>query len=152
MNDGKLLRRGGWRALFGSKAFYSMVLTIVVPIMFQNAISNFVGFLDNIMVGQVGTEPMSGVSIANQLLFVFNQCIFAGMAGAGIFAAQFQGADNTQGVRSCFRYKLYLCIILCGAALSLFWLKGDALIKKCISRMKRQSDGRKRRCNMAMIT
>ena len=59
-------------ALIGDRAFYAMVLSILVPIIIQNAITNFVNLLDNIMVGQVGTEQMSGVSILNQLMFVFN--------------------------------------------------------------------------------
>ena len=54
----------------GDKAFYRRVLGIAVPIMVQNGITNFVGLLDNIMVGRLGTEPMSGVSIVNQLIFV----------------------------------------------------------------------------------
>ncbi len=112
----------------GDKAFYKMVLAIVVPIMIQNAITNFVSLLDNVMVGQVGTEPMSGVAVANQLMFVFNLCIFGGISGAGIFSAQFYGADNQEGVRSCFRYKLWLGLLLSGGAIALFALRGDALI------------------------
>ena len=107
--------RGGrtWRqVLIGDRAFYRVVLAIVVPIIIQNAITNFVNLLDNLMVGQVGTEQMSGVSIANQLLFVFNLCMFGGLAGAGIFSAQFFGAKNPEGVRHCFRYKLFVCVIL----------------------------------------
>ena len=52
-----------------------------MPIMIQNAITNFVSLLDNIMVGQIGTEQMSGVAIINQLMFVFNICIFGGVSG-----------------------------------------------------------------------
>ena len=48
--------------LVGNKAFYKMVLAIAVPIMIQNGITNFVSLLDNIMIGQVGTEQMSGES------------------------------------------------------------------------------------------
>ena len=72
----------------GDKAFYRRCFGIAAPIIVQNGITNFVSMLDNIMVGQVGTEPMSGVAIVNQLLFVFSLCIFGGMAGAGIFATQ----------------------------------------------------------------
>ena len=60
----------------GDRKFYATVMAVAVPIMIQNAITNFVGMLDNIMVGQVGTAQMSGVAIVNQLLFVFNLCIF----------------------------------------------------------------------------
>ena len=56
----------------GDKKFYLMVLSVAIPIMIQNGITNFVSLLDNIMVGQIGTEQMSGVAIVNQLLFVIN--------------------------------------------------------------------------------
>ena len=49
----------------GDKAFYRRVFGVAVPIIIQNGITNFVSLLDNIMVGQVGTVPMSGVSIVN---------------------------------------------------------------------------------------
>ncbi len=116
--------------LIGDRAFYVMVLSILIPIIIQNAITNFVNLLDNIMVGQVGTEQMSGVSIANQLLFVFNLCVFGSISGAGIFSAQFYGADNQEGVRQCFRYKLYLCALLISASLAIFLLGGRFLITR----------------------
>lgn len=71
----------------GNRQFYRHVLGIAVPIIIQNGITNFVSLLDNIMVGQVGTIPMSGVSIVNGLIFVFNLCIFGASSGAGIFTA-----------------------------------------------------------------
>ena len=58
------------RKFIGNKRFYLMVLGVAMPIMIQNGITNFVSLLDNIMVGQVGTEQMSGVAIVNQLLFI----------------------------------------------------------------------------------
>ena len=80
-----------------------MVLGVAMPIMIQNGITNFVSLLDNIMVGQVGTEQMSGVAIVNQLLFIYNLCIFGGVSGAGIFTAQYFGQGNDEGVRNTFR-------------------------------------------------
>ena len=78
--------------------FYKSVLVVAVPIMIQNGITNFVSLLDNLMVGQVGTLQMSGVSIINQLMFVFNLTVFGGLAGAGIFASQFFGKSDYDGV------------------------------------------------------
>ena len=71
--------------------------------MLQNGITNFVNMLDNIMVGRVGTDPMTGVSIVNSLLFVWNLCIFGGLAGIGIFTAQYCGKGDHEGVRRTFR-------------------------------------------------
>ena len=123
-------RRSLKSTLIGNRAFYAMVLSILVPIVVQNAISNFVNLLDNIMVGQVGTEQMSGVSIVNQLMFVFNLCVFGGISGAGIFSAQYAGAKNHEGVCHCFRYKLYLCAVLIVAALTVFLGGGEFLINR----------------------
>ena len=119
--------------LFGDRAFYRMVLVIVIPIIVQNAISSFVNLLDNIMVGRLGTEQMSGVSIANQLMFVFNLCVFGGISGAGIFSAQFYGAKNQEGVRGCFRYKVYLVAALVLLALTVFLTTGESLVMRYLN-------------------
>ena len=63
-------KRGFIWKFIGDKKFYKMVLLIAVPIMIQNGITNFVSLLDNIMIGRVGTEQMSGAAIVNQLIFV----------------------------------------------------------------------------------
>ena len=97
---------------FGDKKFYKMVLAVAVPIIIQNGISNFVNMLDNIMVGQVGTEQMSGVSIVNQLMFVFNLALFGATSGPGIFTAQYVGQKNDEGVRRTVRFKLIICVLL----------------------------------------
>ena len=86
------------RKFIGDKRFYLVVLGVAMPIMIQNGITNFVSLLDNIMVGQVGTEQMSGVAIVNQLLFIYNLCIFGGVSGAGIFTAQYFGQGNDEEI------------------------------------------------------
>lgn len=103
----------------GNKAFYAAVLAIALPVMAQNGITQFVGVLDNLMVGRIGTEQMSGVAIANQLIFVFNLCIFGGLSGAGIFGAQFAGKRDNGGIRYVFRFKLIVCIIVCCLSVAL---------------------------------
>ena len=117
-----------FKKYIGDRAFYKRVFQIAVPIMIQNGITNFVSLLDNIMVGQVGTLPMSGVSIVNQLIFVFNLCIFGASSGAGIFTAQFHGRGDAEGVRHTFRFKFLICAALSLGAGMLFFLWGDGLI------------------------
>jgi len=110
-----------------------MVLGIAVPIMIQNGITNFVNLLDNIMVGRLGTEQMSGVSIVNQLMFVYNICIFGGVSGAGIFTAQYFGQKDDEGIRYTFRFKLWMTLILTIGAMLLFLLFDDTLINLYLS-------------------
>ena len=49
----------GIRKFIGDKKFYKTLLLVALPIVLQNGITSFVSLLDNIMVGQVGTEQMS---------------------------------------------------------------------------------------------
>lgn len=113
---------------FGDRHFYSRMFAVMLPILVQNVITNFVSLLDNVMVGQVGTEPMSGVAIVNQLLFIFNLCIFGGLAGAGIFTAQFYGKGDMEGIRRTMRIKLMMALILVGIFLGLLLSFGENFI------------------------
>ena len=100
------------KKLIGNKAFYRMILGITIPIIVQNGITNFVNLLDNVMVGRLGTEQLSGVGIANQLIFVFTLCLFGGLSGAGIFTAQFFGKGDRDGLLHSVRFKLYTAFII----------------------------------------
>lgn len=113
----------------GDKKFYKMVLAVAVPIMIQNGITNFVGLLDNIMVGSVGTEQMTGVAIVNQLLMVFNISIFGAISGPGIFGAQFYGSGDKEGMRNTFRFKVITCALLVLAGILIFAFWGENLIR-----------------------
>ncbi len=116
-----------FKKLFGDRAFYRRMMVVALPIMIQNGITNFVSLLDNIMVGQVGTVQMNGVAIANQLMFVFNLCIFGAVAGAGIFTAQYHGSGDHDGVRYTFRYKVMVGVLLTAVGAVLFALFGREL-------------------------
>lgn len=113
---------------FGTRDFYRHTLQIAIPIMIQNGITNFVGMLDNIMVGQVGTNEMSGVAIVNQLQFVFNLMIFGGLAGIGIFTAQFAGKGDQEGIRYTVRMKMWLSTVLTVFAVLVFIFAGRPLV------------------------
>jgi len=63
---------------------------------------------------------MSGVAIANQLVFVFNLAVFGGLAGPGIFGAQFYGAGDIKGLRDTFRIKLIESAALLAIAFTAF--------------------------------
>ncbi len=116
------------KQFIGNKAFYSRVTAITLPILIQNIITNFVSLIDNIMVGQVGTEQMTGVAVVNQLMFVFNICIFGGISGPGIFTAQYYGKSDTKGVRDTFRFKLIIVTVMTAIGILLCTLCRDPLI------------------------
>ena len=117
------------KSFFGDRQFYGRVLRIAVPIFLQNIITNFVSLLDNLMVGQLGTLPMSGVAIVNQLLFVFNLVVFGVSTGTGIFTAQFYGQNDQDGVRHTLRFKLVASVLFSGLFIAAFTLFDDPLIR-----------------------
>ena len=112
----------------GDRSFYKKVLTISVPIMIQNGITNFVNLLDNVMVGRIGTEAMSGVSIVNQFMFIFNLLIFGAISAAGIFTAQYYGLRDNQGVCHTFRFKLLINLLAGAVGIAVFAIFSDGLI------------------------
>lgn len=113
----------------GDKAFYKRVLAVMLPIVIQQGITNFVGLLDNIMVGQIGTEQMSGVAIANQLQFIFQLCIFGSLSGAGIFCAQYFGKGDQKKIQSVFRYKVISTALITALAMGILWFFQEPLIR-----------------------
>ncbi len=117
------------KRFIGNKAFYKYVLAIVLPIILQNGLNNLVNLLDNVMVGSLGTEQLSGVAIVNQLLFVYILCIFGATAGAGIFTAQYFGSGSTEGVKYTVKFKYYMCIAVAVIATFIFAFFHEPLIK-----------------------
>ena len=119
--------------LFGDRAFYRRVIAILVPIVIQNTVTNVVSLVDNVMVGRIGEIEMSSVAIVNQLLFVFNLCIFGGLSGIGIFTAQFVGAKDDAGVRRTVRAKLYFSVAMLIIGIAVFIAAPAPLLKLYIS-------------------
>lgn len=118
-----------WGKLFGNKAFYKLVLAVAMPIFLQNFITNFVSLIDNIMVGRVGTEQMSGVSIANQLIFVFNLAIFGAVSGVGIFTSQYFGTKNYDKMKESARFMILFSVVIFALCMALLLLFDTQLIQ-----------------------
>lgn len=117
-----------FKKFIGDKKFYKTLLAIVIPIILQQFITQFVSLVDNLMIGNVGNSEMTGVSLANQLLFVFNLAIFGSLSGASLFASQYYGADNKKGYQQTFKFKWLIgCTIVLIATL-LFVLFDDQLL------------------------
>ena len=128
------------KRFFGDKKFYKTVLAIAVPIMVQNGITNFVNMLDNVMVGKLTLEEMSGVSIVNQFVFVFNLLIFGAISSAGIFTAQFHGLGDAEGKRNTFRFKLIIVFIASLLCMALFGVFDKEFISLFLHESEQQGD------------
>ena len=119
--------------LIGTKQFYKNTLSIALPIMIQNAVTNFVSLLDNIMVGQCGLEALSGVAIISQLMFVYFVTVFGATSGPGLFCAQFYGARDEVSLRAAFRFKLAAVLLVCTVGMLILFIWPDQIISLYIN-------------------
>ena len=117
----------------GDKKFYKLLFAIALPIVFQQFITSLVGLLDNIMVGRIGNDEMIGVSLANQLIFIFNLAIFGSLSGAAIYATQYFGAQNKEGYQETFRFKWLMVVIISLVFGLVFFFFKENLISAFIS-------------------
>ena len=124
----------------GDKAFYKAALAVALPMIIQNTFTNLVNLLDNIMVGKLVEEAMSGVAIVNQFIFVFNLAIFGAISGAGIFTAQFNGNGDIHGVKNTMRLKLLTCLVLGIAGIIIFSSFDDLLINSFLHESDSEGD------------
>ncbi len=116
------------KKLIGTKAFYREVLGIVLPIMIQQGITTFVGLLDNIMVGQLNENAIAGVAIANQIMFIVLICFIGGLAGPGIFVAQYFGAKDEEALKQAFRAKVILATFVTIIAMAILLIFKEPMI------------------------
>ena len=78
-----------------TSGFYRSLLRLVIPIAMQNLISTAVNSADVVMVGYVGQDALSAVSLANQVQFILS-LVYSGVAsGATMMAAQYWGKRDT---------------------------------------------------------
>ena len=118
-----------FRSLIGTRKFYRSVLTLLIPIVVQQFITNFVSLLDNVMVGRLGREAISAASIANSVLMVFMLSVFGGISGISIFGAQFYGKGDMDGMRHTFRLKIVFGFLVSAAAIAVYLLFGEGFIQ-----------------------
>ena len=81
------------------RAFLREMLTIALPISFQQLINASLNMIDVIMVGQLGEISIAALGLSNQVFFVFILLLFGLTSGMAIFTAQFWGKQEIDPIR-----------------------------------------------------
>lgn len=81
------------------RAFLREMLTIALPISFQQLINASLNMIDVIMVGQLGETSIAALGLSNQVFFVFILLLFGLTSGMAIFTAQFWGKQEVDPIR-----------------------------------------------------
>ena len=64
--------------------FYRRVFTLALPVVLQNLITTSLGFMDTFMVGLVGQEQMSAVTVANVPIYIIQLIVFGLQSGSRV--------------------------------------------------------------------
>ena len=87
------------KELVRSRSFWRSLMTLVIPITIQNFLSSAVNSVDILMLGYVGQDELSAVSLANQFAFLLFGVLFGLNSGITILASQYWG----KGIRIPYR-------------------------------------------------
>ena len=94
------------------KSFYKKFFLLMIPMALKELISSLVNLVDTIMVGQLGETSIAAVGIGNQIYFLYTVFLFGMSCGAGVFASQFWGAQDKQGMKQVLGLNLMLSFLL----------------------------------------
>ena len=84
--------------------FYRKLLSLVLPIAFQQFMLAAVSASDALMLGFVNQDSLSAVSLAGQITFVFNLFMGGLTMGTSILAAQYYGKNDMNSIEKIFAY------------------------------------------------
>jgi putative MATE family efflux protein len=113
---------------FGPLSFYREALKIALPVMLQQFIMSMVSLIDNFMVAGLGDISMAAVNVTNQINFIFIVIINTVCQAGGIYIAQFRGADDSNGMKHAYRFKVIFALIAAGLYFTLCRTIPDKMI------------------------
>ena len=95
---------------FGPLSFYRQALTIALPVMLQQFIMSLVSLIDNFMVAGLGDVSMAAVNVTNHINFIFFVIVNTICQAGGIYIAQFNGANDSDGMKNAFSFKVLFAL------------------------------------------
>ncbi|AXT63768.1 MATE family efflux transporter [Aquimarina sp. AD10] len=102
-------------------------LKLAAPVMMGMLGHTFVGLIDNIMVGQLGTAELAAVSLGNSFMFIAMSLGIGFSTAITPLVAEADGEHNFKNGKSAFKHGLVLCTTL-GIALFLMILLAKPLM------------------------
>lgn len=109
------------------RAFLREMLTIALPISFQQLINASLNMIDVIMVGQLGETSIAALGLSNQVFFVFILLLFGLTSGMAIFTAQFWGKHEIEPIR-----KVLGMSVLTASLIALFFMLAATLAPRFV--------------------
>lgn len=105
-----------FRNMIRDKAFWKTLLSLAIPIILQQLLASSLAIIDNLMVGRLGDIPVAAVGQSAQVAQLVNLFFVGICSGGAVFAAQYWGAKNKEGIRRTYG----LVMLLCGSVAAVF--------------------------------
>ena len=86
-------------SFFRDKTFMQAMLSLAIPVAFQQFITAGLNMVDVVMVGQLGEASIAALGLANQVFFLLVLFLFGVTSGMAIFTAQFWGKGDEENIR-----------------------------------------------------
>jgi len=100
---------------------------LAAPVMLGMLGHTFVSFVDNIMVGQIGTAELAAVSLGNSFMFIAMSIGIGFSTAITPLVAEADSANDFEKGKSAFKHGLFLCTVL-GVLLFLLLLLAKPLM------------------------
>lgn len=110
--------------------FGKKLISLVLPIAFQQFMLALVSASDAIMLGFIDQNALSAVSLAGQVQFVLNLFFGAMTIGTSIFAAQYWGKGDRQTIE-----RLLAIVLRVSAAVSFLFFVAATFLPEQIMRI-----------------
>lgn len=98
--------------IFKDRVFLKNLYVLALPIMLNDLLNSSINMMDTFMIGRLGAESVSAVSLGNQVFFIFTLFSFGVCSGATVFIGQYWGARDIKGVKKVIGIELILALII----------------------------------------
>lgn len=87
------------KSLLLNPSFRRTLITLSLPIAFQNLINTTLNAIDSVMIGALGSNEIAAVGFANQIFLILWTMLFGICTACGIFISQFYGKGDEENIR-----------------------------------------------------
>ncbi len=111
------------------KFFYKNMLKIAIPVILQSMITMGVNMMDTLMLGSYGEIQLSGSSLANEFINIFQIMCFGLGFGAAVLTAQYWGAQNIKAFKKSVTIMLRICLLVAVAFSVVTYMAPEAIME-----------------------
>ncbi|MDR3259028.1 MAG: MATE family efflux transporter [Fusobacteriaceae bacterium] len=108
--------------------FYKTFIFLGIPLVVQQFITSSLNFIDNLMIGRLGTHYIAAVGFANSIYRIYDLFLFGLYSGMGIFIAQYYGKKDYATIKKIFGKMVKNGLILGTSFTTIVYLFGEKIM------------------------